>query len=729
MNSTAAAPTPADPDAFAFLTERQLHRQGPWVPDGRLVLLLEPGGPVDLSQLGWRDEDGVETVVGFSPGLTGFLGTRGTGGEPHGWRGRLAGRVPAASATPFTAPPAFGGGELRLLVDDGGAPLTRVTWADRSGGSGAVVLRSSAPGDDLGGRIRDAWAHDEYTEAGEVAVNVLDATGSKWLGNRTGDDWLAFTMTRPVAVRHYVLVSANDAPDRDPAEWVLKGSEDGLTWDTLDSRSDVTFGGRYEALGFNVKGAAAEREYRHFRLEIVRNAGSPHHQLNRVRFFGERPRFTSFSGYRLLPGAPAVPYEGLRTGSARTYSAESWTSRLRSFSADMVRTGEAEQPADDAASGRTGPWLGHAGASEEQLVALEARLEAPLPPSYRSFLGASDGWGAISTFMYELLPAKGVGRLRDVDPGTWGILRGDEDDEDDYFDQDEQDFMDRVVLVSGEGDAQYWLLDPGDVSADGEWAAYIWASWYPGLGERHASFAELVEAEWQSSADLKGREGNPVAPDGADELLARGTELALSGEVDEALRVFDAAARKGSGAASYQKVVLAAFLGDRFTHHELRGVLHHEHVRLAIGRDVLLSEAVPLFLRCAAADRPDSPGLPCRTLGDLLPDLPGIPHDAQGTEIAPAWDRWATGYRAPALPEAPAFQHALERARLFAARGRNDEAWAVVEAALPEWRPLSPHRTAPVVLLTDPVLRQVMTPRRRRIVVFTPRGGEQDGRG
>lgn len=709
---------------YAFHTERQLHRNGPWVPDGRLVVRLEPGGPVDLAQLGWRDEDGVETVAGFTCGLTAFLGTRtAADGTTRAWRGRLTERVPADAALAFTAPPAFGGGELRLLVDGGGAPPSRVTWADRSGGSGAIVLSLSPPDDDLSRLVRDAWAHDEYTQAGEVAVNVLDGTTSKWLGNKLGDDWLAFTTTRPVAVRHYALVSANDAPDRDPADWVLKGSADGGSWEIVDVRSDVMFKHRFASVGFSVKGPAAHREFQHFRLEIGRNGGSPHHQLSQIRFFGERPRFESFSGYRQLPGEPATPYEGVLAGRTRTYSVQAWRSELVPYSADMARLGDAEPREADVPGLGTVPWLGHAGASEERLVALEARLGVTLPPSYRTFLAASDGWGRISTFMYELLTTENVDWFRDADPGTWEILRG--DDTDDYFEQDDQDFMDRVLLVSGEGDAQYWLLDPGDVSPDGEWAAYIWASWYPGLGERHASFAALVEAERESFDEMKGREGNPVTSDGADELLARGQELALAGEVDAALRAFGAAADKGSGAAAYQKVVLAAFLGDRFTHHELRGVIHHEHVRQAIGEELLLSEAIALFIRCAAADRPDSPGLACRIFGDLLPGLPGIPHPVTGAESGPAWDRWANDYRAPALPEPPAFQLALDRARSLASQGRDDEAWLVVAAALPDWRPLSPHRSAPLVLLTDPVLRQIMTPRRRRLAVFTPRGGRQ----
>ncbi|WP_216900321.1 hypothetical protein, partial [Nocardia alni] len=76
----------------------------------------------------------------------------------------------------------------------------------------------------------------------------------------------------------------------------------------------------------------------------------------------------------------------------------------------------------------------------------------------------------------------------------------------------------------------------------------------------------------------------------------------------------------------------------------------------------------------------------------------------------------------PQLPEPPSFQQALDRARALAAQDRPDEAWAVIEAALPHWHSDNPYRIAPVILLTDPILRPVITPRRARLAVTTPRG-------
>jgi hypothetical protein len=89
--------------------------------------------------------------------------------------------------------------------------------------------------------------------------------------------------------------------------------------------------------------------------------------------------------------------------------------------------------------------------------------------------------------MYETRTSRTVDWLREAEPTIWAIIR--------QGGPEQAASMDRVLLVSQFGDAQHWLLDPGDVSPGGEWVAYTWASWYPGLGERHASFACLVADE------------------------------------------------------------------------------------------------------------------------------------------------------------------------------------------------------------------------------------------
>src|SRR5438876_777044 len=53
-------------------------------------------------------------------------------------------------------------------------------------------------------------------------------------------------------------------------------------------------------------------------------------------------------------------------------------------------------------------WLGYAGASEDEVAATEKRLTTRLPPSYRAFLKASNGWRFPSISIIDLLPARKV---------------------------------------------------------------------------------------------------------------------------------------------------------------------------------------------------------------------------------------------------------------------------------------------------------------------------------
>jgi hypothetical protein len=48
--------------------------------------------------------------------------------------------------------------------------------------------------------------------------------------------------------------------------------------------------------------------------------------------------------------------------------------------------------------------------------------------------------------------------------------------------------------------------------------------------------------------------------------------------------------------------------------------------------------------------------------------------------------------------------------------GATDDTWTVIEAALPHWHPESPYRIAPVILLTDPAFRDMITAHRARSI-------------
>ena len=141
-------------------------------------------------------------------------------------------------------------------------------------------------------------------------------------------------------------------------------------------------------------------------------------------------------------------------------------------------------------------WLGSPGASEAQIAELEARLGATLPPSYRSFLRASNGFLQPGVIVPRLLPADEVTWLRDVDPETieiWTEALSSSGDVDADVPELRLSTALRVSARETVGTAMY-LLDPRSVNADGEWEAWFFAHWAPGI-DRFPSFRALMQAE------------------------------------------------------------------------------------------------------------------------------------------------------------------------------------------------------------------------------------------
>ncbi|GIE81910.1 hypothetical protein Aph02nite_78600 [Actinoplanes philippinensis] len=365
----------------------------------------------------------------------------------------------------------------------------------------------------------------------------------------------------------------------------------------------------------------------------------------------------------------------------RPCTAEQWRVYLAEYSADFLRVADSDRLHQLGDERLASGWLGFAGASPEALAAVEQRLGAPLPPGYRGFLQASDGWLEMGPFVWTMRTTADVGWLRDIEPEMCDV--GDVDNE----------LMARVLLVSGDADACYWLLDPADVNHDGEWAAYVWASWYPGLGDRFDSFADLVAAERESFEELNARDGRAVEPAGAAELVDEGRRMALQGDAEGAAERFESAARKGSGVGQYLAVVMAAFLQPQ-VHHRIRNdVLAHPHVVEAVGAERVRAELVPLLLQ-------QEPGAWAqRLVKGSLGEIGG----------------------ASAAAEPAEFTAALEQARELARSGDTEAAWSVVAAAVPKWHSGDPLRIAPLALLTDPILRSLVTPQRATWIVTTAR--------
>ena len=193
----------------------------------------------------------------------------------HARRGATAALAAAATvATMLTATPASA------------APVASFTSSFESGQDQPAASTSfTAPVNVVGKRYTPGSLLPQLTDVtasgqnapGEVVTVLTDGNKStKWLVFAT-TGWAQYSLDAPVAVQTYTLTSANDDPSRDPKNFTLEGSDDGLTWTVLDTRTDQAWkAGTVENRGvtktYTVPGTPAA--YAHYRLNISANNGS-----------------------------------------------------------------------------------------------------------------------------------------------------------------------------------------------------------------------------------------------------------------------------------------------------------------------------------------------------------------------------------------------------------------------------------------------------------------------
>jgi hypothetical protein len=128
-------------------------------------------------------------------------------------------------------------------------------------------------------------------------------------------------------------------------------------------------------------------------------------------------------------------------------------------------------------------WFGAAGATDAELAALESRLVIKLPPTYRSFLKTTNGWGPTSFAVDRLLRAEEVRRFAESEP-DWVQI---------WSENEEGPALKTAIQVSTVADG-VCLLIPTDLKA--EWETWFFANWIPGA-HRHGSFRAFMENELQ----------------------------------------------------------------------------------------------------------------------------------------------------------------------------------------------------------------------------------------
>ncbi|WP_171166956.1 SMI1/KNR4 family protein [Streptomyces sp. I05A-00742] len=362
-----------------------------------------------------------------------------------------------------------------------------------------------------------------------------------------------------------------------------------------------------------------------------------------------------------------------------------WQPFLTRWSEEWADACDPDDPLpDEEEAARQARWLGFAPASESRIAALEQRLGRRLPPSYRAFLEVTDGWRNAGEF---------VDRLAGTDKARWykDIYGYGEfyelDEPSSSGDAAEGTMWSRALQLDVESDATTILMDPMDITGDGEWAVYCHQVWAAAPPERYASFRAYMEAMYREFHSLRAddweREFVNDTTRALDVVVEEAWHEALSGEYERAKAALEEPAAFGRPRGK-------ALLGQ---------------VQLLLGEAYADDLGTGLSDEVRAQEYPPEPANDRDSGVHLL-------------HVGPLRDRDAPfRYTAPGP-----FGAAVEEARELARWGDVDAAWHTLLAALPRWQPLDPTHLAPFGLLQDFFLGPLLTPERSRELLSVPRG-------
>jgi SMI1 / KNR4 family (SUKH-1) len=145
-------------------------------------------------------------------------------------------------------------------------------------------------------------------------------------------------------------------------------------------------------------------------------------------------------------------------------------------------------------------------ASKVDIQSLEQRLGRQLPPSYRNFLLASNGWTFMTTF-HELLNVQEVDWLNNSTPwlASW---EGSNISDEEYFDYSDLRYysgirhhhMRSVLQISSCMDGFVYLLNPLIIDERGEWECFDFGTKVSG-GHRYRSFLDMIHKFYRDGTD------------------------------------------------------------------------------------------------------------------------------------------------------------------------------------------------------------------------------------
>jgi hypothetical protein len=98
---------------------------------------------------------------------------------------------------------------------------------------------------------------------------VDNNVNTKFLLGSFTSAWFQLEFATPQKTGAYTITSANDAPERDPKNWTMEGSDNGVDWTLLDTRLNQSFGSRFLTVKYTFNNQDAYKFYRYTVTSVV----------------------------------------------------------------------------------------------------------------------------------------------------------------------------------------------------------------------------------------------------------------------------------------------------------------------------------------------------------------------------------------------------------------------------------------------------------------------------
>ena len=189
-------------------------------------------------------------------------------------------------------------GNYQLTVIAAGiTDLAGNTLAAGATESWVMSVTAPNPSDTTDDGLGTVTAQGENGENEGMLKAFDNQPGTKWLDFANDDpanrsSWIQYQYANGLKyiVTQYTITSANDQPERDPANWQLVGSNDGgQTWTPLDTRTGETFDSRFLKQTYSFPNALAYNIYRLNITSVANPSLANSVQLAEIELIGVPP--------------------------------------------------------------------------------------------------------------------------------------------------------------------------------------------------------------------------------------------------------------------------------------------------------------------------------------------------------------------------------------------------------------------------------------------------------